>query len=79
MAVTKNGTKYAVKVEYKTEYDTTGDFATLPAYSQTFGKVSESATVEQLKNFADILMGLTIYRGSPYKVYLIDTANLVVA
>ena len=77
MAVTKNGTKYVVRVEYKTSYDTNGDFPTLTNYSQTFPNVKETATVEQLKAFANALMSLTIYNGAPYKVYLIDTAELV--
>lgn len=79
MAVTKRGIKYAVKVEYKPEYDTNGDFPTLKAYSQTFSQIQEMATIEQLKAFADTLMGLTIYAGAPYKVSLIDTSTLVVA
>lgn len=78
MAVVINNNTYAVKVEFKSDYDLTGDFNTLPAYSQTFTKVKESATVEQLKSFADALMNMTIYRGAPYKVYLIDTGTLVV-
>ena len=78
MAVTQANTKYAVKVEYKSEFDTSGEL-NLPDYNQTFNKVKESATVEQLKAFADALMNLTIYKGAPYKVSLIDTSNLVVS
>lgn len=70
-------TKYYVRVDYKPEYDTTGEL-NLPAYSQTFTKVKETATYAQLKAFADALMNLTIYKGAPYKVTLIDTSNLVV-
>lgn len=77
MAVTKNNTKYTVRVEYKTAYDTAGDFPSLQNYSQTFSNVKETATAEQLQAFANVLMGLTIYNGAPYKVTLIDTSELV--
>ena len=77
MAVTKNGTKYVVRVEYKTSYDTNGDFPSLQNYSQTFSNVKETATVAQLKAFADTLMSLTIYGNAPYKVHLINTSDLV--
>ena len=77
MAVSKNSSKYAVKVDYKPDYDITGDFATLKAYSQTFSNIKESASVDDIKAFADALMNLTIYRGAPYKVYLVDTSNLL--
>lgn len=76
MAVNKANSVYAVKVEYKPSFDTTGTL-TLPQYSQTFSKVKETATLEQLKAFADALMNLTIYKGAPYKVTFIDTATLV--
>ena len=79
MATTKTNTKYTVKVEYKTEYDTNGEFPTLANYSQSFSHVKETATIEQLKAFADALMSLTVYRHAPYKVYLIDTGTLAVA
>lgn len=80
MATTKNGTKYAVRVTYKPEYDTLGEFPRLTeSYSQTFGQVKETATIEQLKAYADALMSMTIYRGAPYKVSLIDTSELVVS
>ena len=78
MAVTKTNTKYAVKIEYKTEYDTNGEFPSLTNYSQTFSNVKETATIDQLKAYADALMSLTIYRSAPYKVYLIDTGTLAV-
>ena len=79
VAVIKNGTKYAVKVVYKTEYDTEGDFPALSNFSQTFSNVKETATAAELKDFADALMGLTVYDGAPYQVSLIDTSRLVVA
>ena len=77
MAVTKGFPKYVVKVEYKPSFDTTGTL-NLPAYSQNFSKVKETATPQQLKDFIDALMSFTIYRDAPYKVSLIDTAELVV-
>ena len=77
MAVNQENRKYAVKVEYKPEFDLDGEL-NLPSYSQTFSKVKESATTEQLKAFADALMSLTIYRDAPYKVSLIDTTELIV-
>ena len=78
MATTeKNGSKYVVKVEYKVDYDTAGDFPTLGDYTQTFSNVSETATAAQLKDFADTLMSLTVYAEAPYKVFIIDTAELV--
>ena len=77
MSVSKTNTKYAVKVEYKPDYDTNGEFPTLAAYSQTFSNVKETATVDQLKAYADALMCLTVYKDAPYKVYIIDTGTLV--
>ena len=79
MAVTKTGTTYALKVDYKPDYDTTGDFPGLASYAQTFGNIKESATTDQLKAFADTLMNLTIYNGAPYKIALVDTSTLVIA
>ena len=78
MAVTKDYTTYAVKIEYKPSYDTSGNLD-LTAYSQIFSHVSESATVDQLKAFADALMSLTVYANAPYRVSLVDTSELVVA
>lgn len=78
MAVTLEDNVYAVKVEYKPAFDTTGNL-NLPAYAQTFAQVKESATPEQLKAYVDALMSLTVYRDAPYKVSLIDTASIVVA
>ena len=78
MAVTKTATKYAVKAEYKTTYDTEGEFPALTNYAQTFSNVKESATVEQLKNFVDTLLSLTVYNGAPYQVKLVDTSTLIV-
>lgn len=78
MAVTQENTKYTVRVEYKTSYDTVGSFPNLGDYSQTFSNVKETATPAQLKAFADALMSLTIYSGAPYKVTLIDTSELMV-
>ena len=78
MAVTKNDTTFAVKIEYKKAYDTLEEFPTLNDYSQTFTNIKEAATVDQIKAFADALMSLTIYRGAPYKVKLVDTSDLVV-
>ena len=77
MPATQENTKYAVRVEYKSAYDTLGDFPTLADYSQTFSNVKETATVAQLKAFADTLMSLTIYGNAPYKVHLINTSDLV--
>ena len=78
MAVNKSNEKYSVKVTYKTEYDDTGLLG-LGDYTQTFGKVKETATPEQLRNFAVALMSLTEYNGAPFKTTLIDTSELTVA
>ena len=78
MAVTRNGTtKSGVRVEYKTEYDTNGDFPSLEDYSQTFTNVKAEATIEQLKGYADALMSFVKYSGAPYKVTLVETSELV--
>lgn len=78
MAVTQENTFYAVKIEYKPSFDTTGNL-TLPAYSQTFSKINENATAEQIKTFADAAMALTVYHNAPYKVSLVNTGELVTA
>lgn len=77
MATIKNGEKYSVKVEYKPEYDETGEL-NLDAYNQTFSKVKEAATLEQLRQFAVGLMSLTEYADAPYRIRLIDTGELIV-
>lgn len=77
MAVINSNEKYSVKVEYKPEYDETGN-STLTAYSQTFTKVKETASPEALRNFAVALMSLTEYNGAPFKVTLIKTGDLIV-
>lgn len=74
MAVKQNQ-RYVVRVTYKPEFDTTGTLD-LEAYTGTFSKVKEDATVDQLKAFADALMSLTIYRDAPYKIELVDTSTL---
>lgn len=80
MAITKSGTKWAAKVEYKPEYDNLGQFPNLTDnYSQTFSYIKEGASVDDVKAFVDALMSLTIYNGAPYKVRLIDTSELVIA
>ena len=78
MAVSKENTKYVVKVTYKTEYDTAGDFPDLPDYTQPFTKVKETATPQQLLTFVQALMQLTVYKEAPYKTELIENSVLVV-
>lgn len=75
MAVSKEGTKYAVRVIYKAAWDEEGSLG-CDDYSQTFTQVKEDATPEQLKNFADALMSLTIYHNAPYKVELLEVSQL---
>ena len=77
MAVVLNDTRDQVKAVYKIDYDVTGDFPTLADFSQTFSYVKETATNEQKKAMVDALMGLTVYRGSPYRVQLVSTSRMV--
>ena len=67
---------YSVKVIYKPEYDTAGLFE-LDSLNLTFSKVKETATDEQLRNFAVALMSLTVYKDAPYKIFIVDTGELV--
>lgn len=78
MAVTETDIRDQIRVEYKTDYDTTGDFPTLDDFQQTFSYVKENATLAQKKAYADALMTLTVYKGAPYVVKLISTGELVV-
>ena len=77
MSVTRENQKYMVRVDYRESYDLSGQLG-LGNYSQTFTKVKETATNEQLLNFAIALMSLTVYNGAPFKVKLIDTSDLIV-
>jgi len=76
MAVQKEGTRYQVKVNYKTSFDTTGTLQ-LADWSQTFSYVDEQATTAQLLAFGQALAGLTVYREAPYQIQLVDTSTLV--
>lgn len=77
MATVKSNEKYSVKVVYKQDYDTEQAFG-LADYTQTFSKVKESATPEQLLNFVRALMSLTVYGIAPYTTHLIQNSDLIV-
>lgn len=79
MAAEKSGTREQVKVEYKVDYDVNGDFPNVPDFSFTLGYVKETATLDQKKAMADALVSLTIADGAPYKVYIVETSQIVVA
>ena len=77
MSVTRENTvRNGVRVEYKTSYDTLGDYPNLSDYSQTFTNVKSTATFEQLKGYADALMSFSEYGLAPYKVMLVETSEL---
>jgi len=77
MSVERNGLKRTLKVEYKTAYDTAGDFPALIDFSKTFSDVSETASLDSLKGGVKALFGVTAYRDAPYKVYIVETSELV--
>lgn len=79
MSTVKVGTKRSLKVEYKTTYDTNGDFPGLGDFSKTFSDVSESASLADLQNGVAALFGVTSYRIAPYKVMIVETSELVTA
>ena len=76
MAVYEDNQRYTVRIEYKPSFDPTG-LLTLPAVTVTLTKIKETATPQQIKECADALMNLTVYRNAPYKVSLIDTTEIV--
>ena len=77
MSVSKENTKRSLKVEYKTAYDTAGDFPSLGDFTKTFNDVSENAPLESLKGGINALFGVTAYRNAPYKLYIVETSELV--
>lgn len=79
MAVSREGTRDSMKIEYKASYDTSGSLD-LPAWSQTFSYVKESATDQQKKDFVDALAAFTVYGANyaPYRVLIVSTSELVV-
>lgn len=78
MAIVKEASRYQMKIEYKTEYDTTGQLD-LAAWTQTLSYVDEEATNQQLYDFVDGIASLTVYKDAPYKRLLVDTSELVVS
>lgn len=76
MAVIKDGSRYQMKIDYKTSYDTSGNLPE-PDWTQTLSYVDESATLQQLADFVDGLASLTVYRDYPYRRLLVDTSELV--
>ena len=77
MSTERNGIKRSLKVEYKTAYDTNGDFPYLGDFSKTFNDVSENASLDDLKTGINALFGVTAYRDAPYKLNIIETSELV--
>lgn len=75
MAAVKADTTYSLKVVYKTSYDTTGEL-NLPSQNVTLGQVKETATMDQLKEFAKAVMDFTVYYEAPYVTQLIETSTL---
>lgn len=77
MSVSKENTKRSLKVEYKTSYDTVGDFPYLEAFSKTLNDVSENASLASLNGGIAALFGVTAYRDAPYKLYIVETSEIL--
>lgn len=77
MSVVREGTRDAMKIEYKPSYDTTGTLD-LSAWTQTFSLVKESATDQQKYEFVRALAAFTEYAEAPYIVQVVSTSQMVV-
>lgn len=77
MAVEKQNQKYSVKITYDSDWDDSGGLG-YDNYTQTFGKLKENSTIDQLHAFAVAMMSLTIYHNAPYKISFIDNSELVI-
>lgn len=77
MAVTLENYRDQLKVDYKTSYDTAGDFPDLGDYGQTFSYVREAASYDVKAAMVRALMSLTVYDSAPYKIMLVRTGELI--
>ena len=77
MAVILENVRDQVKVDYKTAYDTGGDFPFLGDYGQTFSYVREAASNDVKAAMVRALLSLTVYDEAPYKVMLVRTGELL--
>ena len=77
MAVILENVRDQVKVDYKTAYDTAGDFPNLGDYGQTFSYVDEDASNDVKAAMVRALLSLTVYDSAPYKIKLVSTGELL--
>lgn len=77
MAVTLENIRDQVKADYKTIYDTVGDFPNLGDYGQTFSYVDEDASNDVKAAMVQALLSLTVYDQAPYKILLVRTGQLI--
>lgn len=77
MAVILANLRDQVKADYKTSYDTAGDFPNLGDYGQTFSYVDEDASNDVKAAMVRALLSLTVYDQAPYKILLVRTGQLI--
>lgn len=77
MAIVESDQRWQLKIDYKPEYDSTGELD-LAAWQQTFSYVDEDATAQQLYDYVVALADLTVYRNAPYRVTKVQTSTLKV-
>ena len=70
--------RLTIGVVYKPEYDTEGDYPELTAWSKTFTRVKETATLDQQYAAIHGFMSLTTYKDAPYVRKHTITADLTV-
>ena len=69
--------KLTLGIEYKPEYDTTGEYDELERWVKTFAKVKETASLEQQYAMVDGIVNLTVYIGAPYRRVQTRTAQII--
>lgn len=77
MAVILANTRDQLKADYKTSYDTAGDFPFLGDYGQTFSYVREAASYDVKAAMVRALLSLTVYDSAPYKIKQVTTGDLI--